>query len=225
MKKIILENSWKEKLLEEFNKDYMRSLSEFLRSEKLKNKIIFPPGNKIFNAFNLTKFEDVKVVILGQDPYHGHNQAHGLSFSVEEGIRPPPSLKNIFKELESDMGIKQPEHGNLERWCSEGVLLLNSILTVEKSKPTSHANMGWEQFTNKILSILNDLKRNVVFILWGKKAQEKGHFLDKNRHLILKSAHPSPYSANNGFLGSRPFSKTNHYLNSNNIKEIDWDLN
>ena len=225
MKKIILENSWKEKLLEEFNKDYMRSLSEFLRSEKLKNKIIFPPGNKIFNAFNLTKFEDVKVVILGQDPYHGHNQAHVLSFSVEEGIRPPPSLKNIFKELESDMGIKQPEHGNLERWCNEGVLLLNSILTVEKSKPTSHANMGWEQFTDKILSILNDLKRNVVFILWGKKAQEKGHFLDKNRHLILKSAHPSPYSANNGFLGSKPFSKTNHYLNSNNIKEIDWDLN
>ena len=225
MKKIILENSWKEKLLEEFNKDYMRSLSEFLRSEKLKNKIIFPPGNKIFNAFNLTKFEDVKVVILGQDPYHGQNQAHGLSFSVEEGIRPPPSLKNIFKELESDMGIKQPEHGNLERWCSEGVLLLNSILTVEKSKPASHANMGWEQFTDKILSILNDLKRNVVFILWGKKAQEKGHFLDKNRHLILKSAHPSPYSANNGFLGSKPFSKTNHYLNSNNIKEIDWDLN
>ena len=225
MKKIILENSWKEKLLEEFNKDYMRSLSEFLRSEKLKNKIIFPPGNKIFNAFNLTKFEDVKVVILGQDPYHGHNQAHGLSFSVEEGIRPPPSLKNIFKELESDMGIKQPEHGNLERWCSEGVLLLNSILTVEKSKPTSHSNMGWEQFTDKILSILNDLKRNVVFILWGKKAQEKVHFLDNNRHLILKSAHPSPYSANNGFLGSKPFSKTNHYLNSNNIKEIDWDLN
>ena len=220
MKKIILENSWKEKLLEEFNKDYMRSLSEFLRSEKSKNKIIFPPGNKIFNAFNLTKFEDVKVVILGQDPYHGHNQAHGLSFSVEEGVRPPPSLKNIFKELESDMGIKQPEHGNLERWCSEGVLLLNSILTVEKSKPASHANMGWEQFTDKILSILNDLKRNVVFILWGKKAQEKGHFLDKNRHLILKSAHPSPYSANNGFLGSKPFSKTNHYLNSNNIKRL-----
>ena len=225
MKKIILENSWKEKLLEEFNKDYMRSLSEFLRSEKSKNKIIFPPGNKIFNAFNLTKFENVKVVILGQDPYHGHNQAHGLSFSVEEGIRPPPSLKNIFKELESDIGIKQPEHGNLERWCSEGVLLLNSILTVEKSKPASHANVGWEQFTDKILSILNDLKRNIVFILWGRKAQEKGHFLDKNRHLILKSAHPSPYSANNGFLGSKPFSRTNHYLNSNNIKEIDWDLN
>ena len=197
----------------------------FFGPKNLKNKIIFPPGNKIFNALNLTKFEDVKVVILGQDPYHGQNQAHGLSFSVEEGIRPPPSLKNIFKELESDMGIKQPEHGNLERWCNEGVLLLNSILTVEKSKPTSHSNMGWEQFTDKILSILNDLKRNVVFILWGKKAQEKGHFLDKNRHLILKSAHPSPYSANNGFLGSKPFSKTNHYLNSNNIKEIDWDLN
>ena len=224
MKKIILENSWKEKLLEEFNKDYMRSLSVFLRSEKLKNKIIFPPGNKIFNAFNLTKFEDVKVVILGQDPYHGHNQAHGLSFSVEEGIRPPPSLKNIFKELESDMGIKQPEHGNLERWCSEGVLLLNSILTVEKSKPASHANIGWEQFTDKILSILNDLKRNVVFILWGKKAQEKGHFINTDRHLVITSSHPSPYSANNGFFGSRPFSKTNTYLQKCNIKEINWDL-
>jgi len=225
MKKIILENSWKEKLLDEFDKNYMRSLSEFLRSEKSKNKIIFPPGNKIFNAFNSTKFEDVKVVILGQDPYHGENQAHGLSFSVEKGIRPPPSLKNIFKELESDLGIKEPEHGNLESWCSEGVLLLNSILTVEKSKPASHSNMGWEQFTDKILSILNNLKRNVVFILWGKKAQEKGHFLDTNRHLILKSTHPSPYSANNGFIGSKPFSKTNHYLTSNNIKEIDWDLN
>ena len=225
MKKIILENSWKEKLLEEFNKDYMRSLSEFLRSEKAKNKIIYPPGNKIFHAFNLTKFEDVKVVILGQDPYHGHNQAHGLSFSVEEGIRPPPSLKNIFKELESDLGMKQPRHGNLEKWCCEGVLLLNSILTVEKSMPASHANMGWERFTDAILSILNNLKKNIVFILWGKKAQEKGHFLDTNRHLILKSAHPSPYSANNGFLGSRPFSKTNDYLSSNNIKVIDWDLN
>jgi len=224
MKKIILENSWKEKLLEEFNKDYMRSLSEFLRSEKSKNKIIFPPGNKIFHAFNLTKFEDVKVVILGQDPYHGHNQAHGLSFSVEEGIRPPPSLKNIFKELESDLGMKQPGHGNLEKWCCEGVLLLNSILTVEKNMPASHANMGWERFTDAILSILNNLKKNIVFILWGKKAQEKGHFLDTNRHLILKSAHPSPYSANNGFLGSRPFSKTNDYLSSNNIKVIDWDL-
>ena len=173
MKKIILENSWKEKLLEEFNKDYMQSLSVFLRSEKSKNKIIFPPGNKIFNAFNLTKFEDVKVVILGQDPYHGLNQAHGLSFSVEEGIRPPPSLKNIFKELESDMGIKQPEHGNLERWCSEGVLLLNSILTVEKSKPASHANMGWEQFTDKILSILNDLKETLFLFYGGKRPKKK----------------------------------------------------
>ena len=225
MKKIILENSWKEKLLEEFNKDYMRSLSEFLRSEKSKNKIIFPQGNKIFNAFNLTKFEDVKVVILGQDPYHGHNQAHGLSFSVEKGIRPPPSLKNIFKELESDLGIKQPDHGNLEKWGSEGVLLLNSILTVEKNKPASHANMGWEKFTDEILSILNRLKKNVVFILWGKKAQEKGHFLDTNRHLILKSTHPSPYSANNGFLGSKPFSATNLYLKKHDIIEINWNLN
>tara|TARA_B100001250_G_C19791914_1_gene786933 strand:- start:1391 stop:2068 length:678 start_codon:yes stop_codon:yes gene_type:complete len=225
MKKIILENSWKDKLIKEFNKDYMQSLSEFLRSEKSKNKIIFPPGNKIFYAFNLTKFEDVKVVILGQDPYHGNSQAHGLSFSVEKGIRPPPSLKNIFKELESDLGIKQPDHGNLEKWCSEGVLLLNSILTVEKNKPASHANMGWEKFTDEILSILNRLKRNVVFILWGKKAQEKGHFLDTNRHLILKSTHPSPYSANNGFLGSKPFSATNLYLKKHDIIEINWNLN
>ena len=224
MKKVNLEDSWKEKLIEEFKKDYMQSLSEFLRSEISKNKIIFPPGKKIFNALNLTSFENVKVVILGQDPYHGYNQAHGLSFSVEKGIKPPPSLKNIFKELESDLGIKQPDHGNLERWCDEGVLLLNSILTVEKSKPASHANVGWERFTDEILSALNDLKKNVVFILWGKKAQEKGHFINTKNHLIIKSTHPSPYSANNGFFGSKPFSKTNIYLKKNNIQEINWDL-
>ena len=224
MKNINLEDSWKEKLIEEFKKDYMQSLSSFLRSEKSKNKIIFPPGNKIFNALNLTTFENVKAVILGQDPYHGYDQAHGLSFSVEKGIKSPPSLKNIFKELESDLGIKQPDHGNLERWCDEGVLLLNSILTVEKSKPASHANVGWENFTDEILSSVNSLKKNVVFILWGKKAQEKGRFISTENHFVIKSSHPSPYSANNGFFGSKPFSKTNTYLKENNIQEINWDL-
>tara|TARA_Y100000389_G_scaffold204706_1_gene259055 strand:- start:432 stop:1115 length:684 start_codon:yes stop_codon:yes gene_type:complete len=225
MKKINLENCWKEKLIKEFKKDYMQSLSAFLREEKSNNKIIFPPGNKIFNALNLTKFENVKVVVLGQDPYHGYKQAHGLSFSVEKGIQPPPSLKNIFKELESDLEIKPPNHGNLEIWCNEGVLLLNSILTVEKSKPASHANIGWETFTDEILSVLNNSKKNVVFILWGKKAQEKGHFINSNQHLVIKSPHPSPFSANNGFFGSKPFSQTNAYLKRNNIKEINWDLN
>jgi len=224
MKKINLDDSWKKILLDEFNKDYMQLLSEFLKSEKSKNKIIFPPGNKIFNALNLTKFSNVKTVILGQDPYHGYNQAHGLSFSVEKGIRPPPSLKNIFKELESDLGIKQPDHGNLERWCHQGVLLLNSILTVEKGKPASHANIGWERFTDEILLAVNNLKKNVVFILWGKKAQEKGHFINTEDHFVIESTHPSPYSANNGFFGSKPFSKTNTYLKKNNIQEINWDL-
>ena len=225
MGKIELESSWKEKLIDEFNKEYMHSLRDFLKKEKTERKVIFPPGRKIFSALNLTSFKNVKVVILGQDPYHGSNQAHGLSFSVEHGIRPPPSLNNIFKELASDLDIEKPNHGNLEKWGKQGVLLLNSILTVEKSKPGSHANRGWEVFTDKILFLLNSSKNNLVFILWGKKAQEKGHFIDSDRHMIIKSTHPSPYSANNGFLGSKPFSRTNQYLKKNNIKEIDWYLN
>ena len=225
MGKIELESSWKEKLIDEFNKEYMHSLRDFLKKEKSERKVIFPPGRKIFSALNLTSFKNVKVVILGQDPYHGSNQAHGLSFSVEHGIRPPPSLNNIFKELASDLNIEKPNHGNLEEWGKQGVLLLNSILTVEKSKPGSHANRGWEVFTDRILFLLNSSKNNLVFILWGKKAQEKGHFIDSDRHMIIKSTHPSPYSANNGFLGSKPFSRTNQYLKKNNIKEIDWYLN
>ena len=225
MGKIELESSWKEKLIDEFNKEYMHSLRDFLKKEKSERKVIFPPGRKIFSALNLTSFQNVKAVILGQDPYHGSNQAHGLSFSVEYGIKPPPSLNNIFKELASDLNIEKPNHGNLEKWSKQGVLMLNSILTVEKSKPGSHANRGWEVFTDRILFLLNSSKNNLVFILWGKKAQEKGHFIDSDRHMIIKSTHPSPYSANNGFLGSKPFSRTNQYLKKNNIKEIDWYLN
>ena len=225
MRNVELEHSWKEILIDEFQKDYMQSLSNFLRDEKTKKKLIYPPGKKIFNALNLTPFHDVKVVILGQDPYHGINQAHGLSFSVKKGIKPPPSLKNIFKELASDINITTPDHGNLENWSKQGVLLLNSILTVEKSNPGSHANRGWEVFTDKILFLLNSSKNNLVFILWGKKAQEKAHFIDSDRHMIIKSTHPSPYSANNGFLGSKPFSKTNKYLRENNIDEVNWSLN
>ena len=224
MGKIELESSWKEKLIDEFNKEYMHSLRDFLKKEKSERKVIFPPGRKIFSALNLTSFQNVKAVILGQDPYHGYNQAHGLSFSVEYGIKTPPSLNNIFKELASDLDIEKPNHGNLEKWGKQGVLLLNSILTVEKSKPGSHANRGWEVFTDKILFLLNSSKNNLVFILWGKKAQEKGHFIDSDRHMIIKSTHPSPYSANNGFLGSKPFSKTNSYLKKHRIKEINWNL-
>lgn len=224
MGKIELESSWKEKLIDEFNKEYMHSLRDFLKKEKSERKIIFPPGRKIFSALNLTSFQNVKAVILGQDPYHGYNQAHGLSFSVEYGIKTPPSLNNIFKELASDLNIEKPNHGNLEKWSKQGVLLLNSILTVEKSKPGSHANRGWEVFTDRILFLLNSSKNNLVFILWGKKAQEKGHFIDSDRHMIIKSTHPSPYSANNGFLGSKPFSKTNSYLKKHRIKEINWNL-
>ena len=179
---------------------------------------------KIFNALNTTKFDNVKVIILGQDPYHGVRQAHGLSFSVEKGIKPPPSLENIFKELKDDIGITKPNHGNLESWAHEGVLLLNSILTVEKNKPGSHKGRGWEIFTDKILSKLNDLKDNLVFILWGKQAQEKCNFINNHKHLIIQSSHPSPYSANHSFFGSKPFSKTNTYLIKKNIKPINWKI-
>ena len=220
-----MEESWKALLISEFEKDYMQSLSHFLREQKLHKKIIYPPGNKIFNAFQLTKFEKLKVVILGQDPYHGIGQAHGLSFSVEQGIKPPPSLTNIFKELESDLGLKRPDHGNLEKWAQQGVLLLNSILTVEKGSPGSHTKKGWEIFTDEVLNTINSLRKNTVFILWGQKAQDKCHFIDSTENLVIKSSHPSPYSAHGGFLGSKPFSRTNNYLKDHGYDPIDWDLN
>ena len=224
MSKIFLDQIWENKLKDEIKKDYMKSLSDFLIKERLTKKI-FPIRSEVFNAFNLTKFEDVKVIILGQDPYHGVGQAHGLSFSVKKGVPPPPSLQNIFKELESDIGVARPTHGNLEKLSQQGVILLNSILTVEKGQAGSHANKGWEKFTDKVLEILNFYKKNLVYILWGKKALEKANFVNEKDNLIIHSPHPSPYSACNGFFGSKPFSKTNEYLRKHNIKTIDWDLN
>lgn len=218
-----LQNTWKEKLLPEFEKDYMKNLSVFLREEKAKKKIIYPPGKKIFNALNLTDFHKVKAVIVGQDPYHGEGQANGLSFSVEDGISKPPSLRNIFKELKSDLRIEEPTHGNLTNWGKNGVLLLNSVLTVEAHKPGSHYNRGWERFTNKILELLSENKK-VVFILWGKKAQEKASSVNLTDSFVIESAHPSPFSANNGFFGSKPFSKVNLMLREMGLDPVDWKL-
>ena len=224
MTNIKIDDSWKIELEDEFNSSYMSDLRIFLKEQLSRGKIIFPPMNKIFNAFNLTPFQNVKVVIVGQDPYHGYGQANGLSFSVEDFIKIPPSLRNIYKELYTDLRIISPENGNLQNWAKQGVLLLNSCLTVEKGLPGSHQDKGWETFTSKVLKVINIKKNNVVFILWGKKAQEKGIFLDKNRHLVIQSNHPSPFSAHHGFFGSKPFSITNNYLNINKIKPINWQL-
>ena len=218
-----LQNTWKEKLLPEFEKDYMKNLGAFLREEKAQKKIIYPSGKKIFNALNLTDFHQVKAVIVGQDPYHGEGQANGLSFSVENGIAKPPSLRNIFKELKSDLGIEEPTHGNLTNWGENGVLLLNSVLTVEAHKPGSHYNRGWERFTDKILALLSTNK-DIVFILWGKKAQEKVSSINLRDNSVIKSAHPSPFSANNGFFGSKPFSKVNLMLREMGLDPVDWKL-
>ena len=218
-----LQNTWKEKLLPEFEKDYMKNLSAFLREEKAKKKIIYPSGKKIFNALNLTDFHEVKAVIVGQDPYHGEGQANGLSFSVENGIAKPPSLRNIFKELKADLGIEEPTHGDLSNWGKNGVLLLNSVLTVEAHKPGSHCSRGWERFTDKILELLSTNKE-IVFILWGKKAQEKVSSINFQDNSVIKSAHPSPFSANNGFFGSKPFSKVNLMLREKGLDPVDWSL-
>ena len=216
-----IEKSWLTQLSSEFEKDYMRKLSLFLKEEK-KTKTIYPSGSKIFNAFNLTPFSKVKVVILGQDPYHGPDQANGLSFSVNKSFPIPPSLKNIFKELFDDLGIQPPNSGCLERWSNQGVLLLNTYLTVEKGKPGSHRNIGWERFTDNVLNKLSENKKNIVYLLWGKHAQEKAKIINSANNKIIMSAHPSPYSANYGFFGSRPFSKANDFLVNTNQTKINW---
>jgi len=219
----IIESSWKTRLLVEFQSDYFRELKFFLQDEKKKYQI-FPPGSEIFAAFNYTAFENVKVVILGQDPYHGINQANGLCFSVRDGIRKPPSLQNIFKELNNDMGHPIPISGNLEKWARQGVLLLNATLTVRAGQAGSHQNKGWETFTDAIIQKISTEKKNIVFILWGNFAQAKVNLIDLTKHHIIKSPHPSPFSANRGFLGSKPFSKTNSFLTSKGIELINWNL-
>jgi uracil-DNA glycosylase len=217
-----IESSWKSKLDPEFEKEYFIRLSEFIKDE-YKSKTIYPPGSLIFNAFNLCSFQNVKAVIIGQDPYHGPGQAHGLCFSVREGTDFPPSLKNIFKEIESDLGIKRPFSGNLERWAAQGVLLLNATLTVRAHQAGSHQKKGWEQFTDSVISILNNEKKNIVFFLWGAYAQKKGESIDRSKHLILESVHPSPLSASRGFFGNKHFSKCNEYLKAHGIEPVNWE--
>ena len=220
---IQLHPSWLEHLKEEFQKDYMLNLKKKLLELKNKKIIFYPQGDKIFNAFNLTPLNNVKVVILGQDPYHGPNQAHGLCFSVPQSVKPPPSLVNIFKELESDTGKKRNYHdGNLEHWARQGVFLLNTTLTVEKSKPLSHRDYGWSECTDRIISLISNKLENIVFILWGSFAQSKKQLIDSNKHLILTASHPSPLSAHRGFFGSKPFSKTNNFLHSKQIDMVNW---
>ncbi|WP_316737623.1 uracil-DNA glycosylase [Pedobacter aquatilis] len=220
-----LEPGWLAVLNDEFEKDYMKNLKVFLLEEKEKGHNVYPKGVDIFNALNTTPFEKVKVVILGQDPYHGIGQAHGLSFSVQKGVAIPPSLKNIYKELETDIdGFKTPSHGHLTDWAAQGVLLLNATLTVRASEAGSHQNRGWEIFTDEIIKSLSDKKEHIVFLLWGKYAQQKAVLIDQKRHYVLTAAHPSPFSAYNGFFGSKHFSKANQLLVQNNFKPIDWKL-
>lgn len=221
---IQLEGSWKGLLLEEFQQPYMQKLKAFLREEYSRGKTIYPKGNEYFAALNSTPFNEVKVVILGQDPYHGPGQAHGLCFSVRQGVEPPPSLKNIFRELREDLGLPTPQTGYLAPWAQRGVLLLNAVLTVEQNCAASHQNRGWERFTDRIISLLNERRNHLVFILWGSYAQAKGQFVDGTKHLILRAPHPSPLSASRGFFGSKPFSQANRYLESHGIGPIDWRL-
>jgi uracil-DNA glycosylase len=216
-----IESGWKEKLREEFDKEYFINLSEFVKKEYQTTRI-FPPGSLLFNAFNLCSFDRVKAVIIGQDPYHGPGQAHGLCFSVREGIDFPPSLINIFREIESDLGYKTLPSGNLERWASQGVLLLNATLTVREHSAGSHQRKGWEEFTDAVIRILNREKNNIVFFLWGAYAQKKGESIDRARHLVLESVHPSPLSASHGFFGNKHFSRCNIYLGEHGIDPVDW---
>jgi uracil-DNA glycosylase len=216
-----IEPGWKNRLRTEFDKEYFVRLAGFIR-EEYRISAIYPPGGLIFNAFNVCPFDKVKAVIIGQDPYHGPGQAHGLCFSVRDGVEFPPSLINIFKEIESDLGIPQPSSGDLTRWAGQGVLLLNATLTVRAHQAGSHQKRGWEDFTDYVIKVLNDEKKNIVFFLWGAYAQKKGESIDRSRHLVLESVHPSPLSASKGFFGNRHFSRCNDYLISNGIEPIDW---
>ncbi|WP_316806659.1 uracil-DNA glycosylase [Pedobacter agri] len=220
-----LEPGWLAVLQDEFEKDYMKSLKAFLQEEKQNGATVYPKGADIFNALNTTPFDQVKVVILGQDPYHGAGQAHGLSFSVQRGVAVPPSLKNIYKELETDIeGFKTPNHGHLTHWAEQGVLLLNATLTVRASEAASHQNHGWEIFTDEIIKALSTKREHLVFLLWGKYAQQKATLIDQKKHYVLTAAHPSPFSAYSGFFGSKHFSKANQLLIQNNLAPIDWNL-
>ncbi len=219
-----IESSWKEILKDEFSKPYFQQAVLHIKTEKSQGKVIYPPGPYIFNAFNTTPVDNVKVVILGQDPYHGPGQAHGLCFSVQNGVPPPPSLINIFKELHEDIGVEIPNHGNLTHWAEQGVFLLNASLTVRAGEPMSHAKIGWATFTDTVIRKISDLKDHVVFMLWGKFAQEKKVLIDETKHFVLKAAHPSPLSAHAGFLGCRHFSKANEWLISKGIDPVDWKL-
>ena len=224
MGEIRLEESWKQCLSAEFTQPYMQQLKTFLTQEKKQGKSIYPRCSEYFRALDLVPFENVKVVILGQDPYHGPGQAHGLCFSVRPDIPIPPSLLNMYKELKNDLGIEPVSHGFLEPWAKQGVLLLNSVLTVEHKQAASHQGRGWEQFTDMVIRKLNDKRQSIVFLLWGSYAQRKGAFVDADRHHVIKSAHPSPLSAYRGFFGSRPFSQTNAFLESDGLKPINWQL-
>lgn len=219
-----LDPSWKAVLADEFSKDYMLALKAFLLKRKQSGSVIYPPGSHIFNALDYTPFDKVKVVILGQDPYHGPGQAHGLCFSVQPGIATPPSLQNIYKEIEKDLGIQQPPHGCLLSWAEQGVLLLNSVLTVEAAQAGSHQGKGWEIFTDRIIRELNQQREHLVFLLWGSYAQKKGAIIDRSKHLVLESPHPSPLSAHRGFFGNHHFSRANQYLAQHGVSAINWQL-
>jgi uracil-DNA glycosylase len=220
-----IEESWKKILKDEFTKDYFLQIVTFIKTEKSAGKIIYPPGSLMFNAFYKTPFHNVKIVLLGQDPYHNPGQAQGLSFSVPNGIQKPPSLINIYKELQSDLGIAPSVNGNLEKWSEQGVLLLNASLTVRKNEPGSHSKIGWIEFTDAVIKKISEEKAGVVFLLWGKFAQDKQALIDETKHHVLKAAHPSPFSADKGFFGCKHFSKANEYLMQEGLQPIDWKLN
>lgn len=223
-KEIHIDPSWNNQLSNEFKQPYFAGIRDFLKKEKSAGKTIFPPGPEIFNAYNLTPFEKVKIVIIGQDPYHGQGQAHGLCFSVQRGVAVPPSLGNIYKEMRTDLGFDIPKHGFLESWAKQGVFMLNAILTVEKDQPASHKHIGWQFFTDATIMALNEHREHLVFMLWGAFAQQKAALLDTKRHLVLTAAHPSPFSADKGFFGCKHFSKANEWLKQHSEQQIDWKI-